>query len=45
MISFERNKSPGNGGLTKEFYKTLWKDFKDAFFNLITRIQMIKVAM
>ena len=31
MISFEKNKSPGNGGLTKEFYQTLWKDFKDAF--------------
>ena len=28
MISFENNKSPGNDGLTKEFYHTFWDDIK-----------------
>ena len=26
------NKSPGNDGLTKEFYKTFWSDIKIPFF-------------
>ena len=31
MISFENNKSPGNDGLTNEFYCTFWDDIKDTF--------------
>ena len=26
------NKSPGNGGLTKKFYETIWSDIKIPFF-------------
>ena len=31
FISFENNKSPGNDGLTKEFYCTFWDDIKNTF--------------
>ena len=27
------NKSPGNNGLTKEFFVTFWEDMKDVFLN------------
>ena len=29
------NKSPGNNGLTKEFYETFWDELKDSFINSI----------
>ena len=29
------NKSPDNGGLTKEFYQAFWDELKDPFINLI----------
>ena len=29
------NKSPHNGGLTKEFYQAFWDELKDPFINLI----------
>ena len=29
----QNNKSPGNNGLTKEFFVTFWEDIKDAFLN------------
>ena len=29
----QNNKSPGNDGLTKEFFVTFWEDIKDAFLN------------
>ena len=35
MISFDNTKSPGNDGLTKEFYQTFWQDVKDIFFNAL----------
>ena len=28
MKSMKHNKTPGNGGLTKEFYKTFWDELK-----------------
>ena len=31
FISFRKNKSPGNDGLTKEFYFTFWDDIKGTF--------------
>ena len=33
MIGLDNNKSPGNNGLTKEFYHTFWQDVKDIFFS------------
>ena len=35
MVGFDNNKSPGNDGLTKEFYQTFWQDVEDIFFNLL----------
>ena len=29
----QNNKSPGNDGLTKEFFVTFWEDIKDVFLN------------
>ena len=31
----QNNKSPGNDGLTKEFYKTFWNEMKYLFMNSI----------
>ena len=31
MKSMETDKSPGNDGLTKEFYKNFWDDIKATF--------------
>ena len=31
LVSLENNKSPGNDGLTKEFYWAFWDDIKDTF--------------
>ena len=42
MISFDNNKSPGNDGLTKEFYQTIWQDVKDIFFNLLQESKRLK---
>ena len=32
-MSMQNNKSPGNDGLTKEFFVTFWEDIKDDFLN------------
>ena len=31
----QKNKSPGNDGLRKEFYKAFWKEIKNLFMNSI----------
>ena len=33
----KNDKSPGNDGLTREFYETFWEEIKDPFFNLIRK--------
>ncbi len=33
LLSMENNKSPGNDGLTKEFYARFWKSLKTTLFN------------
>ena len=35
LTSMQNNKSPGNDGITKEFYETLWKEIKGPFQNSI----------
>ena len=42
MISFDNNKSPGNNGLTKEFYQAFWQDVKDIFFNSLQESKRLK---
>ena len=33
LMSMQNNKSPGNDGLTQEFFVTFWEDIKDVFLN------------
>ena len=35
LKSMQNNKSPGNDGLTKEFYETFWNEIKHPFMNSI----------
>ena len=35
MKSMENDKSPGDNGLTKEFYETFWDDIKASFISSI----------
>ena len=42
MINFGNNKSPGDNGLTKEFYQTFWQDVKDIFFNSSQESKQLK---
>ena len=37
LMSMQNNKSPGNDGLTKEFFVTFWEDVKGVFFNSCRR--------
>ena len=42
MISFDNNKSPGNDGLTDEFYQTFRQDVKDIFFESLQESKRLK---
>ena len=42
FISCENNKSPGNNGLTKEFYCTFWDDMKDAFMKSLKESKQLR---
>ena len=42
MISFENSKSPGNDGMTKEFYCTFWDDIKDKFMKSLKESKQLK---
>ena len=37
LTSKQNNKSPGNDGITKEFYETFWKEIKSPFQNSIKK--------
>ena len=37
LTSMQNNKSPGNDGITKEFYETFWKEIKGPFQNSIKK--------
>ena len=38
----ENNKSPGNDGLTKEFYCTFWSEIKNIFINSLRESKCLK---
>ena len=37
---FSNNKSPGNDGLTKEFYEALWSELKELFMNSVSQTKI-----
>ena len=43
-ISMENNKSPGNDGLTKEFYCTFWREIKNTFLNSLRESKCLKAV-
>ena len=43
LINMENNKSPGNNGLTKEFYCTFWNEIKNILINLLRESKCLKV--
>ena len=42
LTSFKDNKSPGNDGLTKEFYCCFWNDIKDIFMKSLCESKKLK---
>ena len=42
LASFKNNKSPGNDGLTEEFYCCLWNDIKDIFMKSLCESNKLK---
>ena len=36
LKSMQSDKSPGNDGLTKEFYETFWKELKEIFVDSVS---------
>ena len=45
FISMENNTSPGNDGLTKEFFCTFWNEIKNLFHKFFKRITMLKSSL
>ena len=41
LRSMQNDKSPGNDGLTKEFYETFWDDLKEIFVNSVREAKEI----
>ena len=41
LKSMQNDKSPGNDGLTKEFYKTFWDKLKEIFINSVREAKEI----
>ena len=42
LTSFKNNKSPGNDGLTIEFYCCFWNDIKDIFMTSLCESKKLK---
>ena len=42
LINMGNNKSPGNDGLTKKFYCTVWNEIKDIFINYLKESKCVK---
>ena len=40
LKSISNYKTPGNDGLSKEFYETFWEDVKDVFINLLKQAKI-----
>ena len=41
LRSMQNDKSPGNDGLTKEFYETFWNDLKEIFVDSVREAKEI----
>ena len=43
LKSMPSNKSPGNDGLSKEFFETFWEEIKDVYINSLKQTKIISV--
>ena len=42
LLSMENDKSPGNDGLTKEFYEAFWDDISQPLFHSLLKAKVLK---